>query len=83
MRVIEFCFPRMHPKNETRENIDKVKKALYDLYGEYVDDFYSENGETVVGLGGNNVSIQPSSFSWSKFAQFVRTVEIFNHKNQI
>ncbi|CAI9261935.1 unnamed protein product [Lactuca saligna] len=79
MRVIEFCFPRMYPEQEACENIDKVKKALYELYGEYVDEYCSSGGEgnceTVVGLSGNNVNIQPSSSGWSEFAQFVRTVE--------
>ncbi|KAL7600189.1 zinc finger BED domain-containing protein RICESLEEPER 2-like [Lactuca sativa] len=79
MRVIEFCFPRIYPEQEACENIDKVKKALYELYGEYVDEYCSSGGEgnceTVVGLSGNNVNIQPSSSGWSEFAQFVRTVE--------
>nr|KAJ0219907.1 hypothetical protein LSAT_V11C200100330 [Lactuca sativa] len=78
MRVIEFCFPRMYPENEACENIDKVKKALYALYKEYADEYYSSSGEgngESVGLRGNNVTIQPSSSGWSEFAQFVRTVE--------
>nr|KAJ0212044.1 hypothetical protein LSAT_V11C400164530 [Lactuca sativa] len=78
MRVIEFCFPRMYPGNEACENIDKVKKALYELYKEYADEYYSSSGEgngESDGLRGNNVTIQASSSGWSEFAQFVRTVE--------
>ncbi|KAL4579265.1 hypothetical protein LXL04_015403 [Taraxacum kok-saghyz] len=78
MRVIEFCFPRMYPESESREYIEKVKKALYELYGEYTDEYYSSLGEESAQSSsgnGNNVSIQPSSSGWSEFAQFVRTIE--------
>ncbi|KAL4556692.1 hypothetical protein LXL04_034848 [Taraxacum kok-saghyz] len=77
-RVIEFCFPRMYPENESRENTEKAKEALYELYGEYADEHYSsmgeESGQSTNG-NRNNVTIQPSSSGWSEFAQFVRTVE--------
>ncbi|KAL4574178.1 hypothetical protein LXL04_021003 [Taraxacum kok-saghyz] len=78
MRVIEFCFPRMYPENESHGYIEKVKKALYELYGEYADEYYSsvgeESGQSTSG-NGNNVSIQPASTGWSEFNQFLRTVE--------
>ena len=32
MRVIDFCFPKMYPKEEAQDNIDKVQSALYDIY---------------------------------------------------
>ncbi|KAL4566642.1 hypothetical protein LXL04_030762 [Taraxacum kok-saghyz] len=77
MRVIDFCFPRMYHENEARKNIDKVKKALYDLYEEYVNEYYSSgeegNGENIQQQ--NNVNIQTSCSGWSEFDQFVRTVE--------
>nr|KAJ0225102.1 hypothetical protein LSAT_V11C100042420 [Lactuca sativa] len=78
MRVIEFCFPRICPENDACENIDNVKKYLYELYKEYADEYYSSSGEgngESVGFRGNNVTIQASSSGWSEFAQFVRTVE--------
>lgn len=75
MRVIEFCFPRMYPENEANENIEKVKKALYELYAEYVTEYYSDKGETVASSCGNNATIQPSSSGWSEFTQFVKSVQ--------
>lgn len=29
MRVVEFCFPKIHPRRLAKENIDKVREALY------------------------------------------------------
>ncbi|KMT08177.1 hypothetical protein BVRB_6g143000 [Beta vulgaris subsp. vulgaris] len=35
MKVVEITFPHMFPSNLVRENINKVKDTLYELYDEY------------------------------------------------
>lgn len=45
MRVIEFSFPKMYPVHLAKENICKVREALYELCIEYVAEFQSSNGE--------------------------------------
>ena len=79
MRVIDFCFPRMYPKEEAQDNIDKVWKALYEIYVEYMAEFQFNGSErsddSLVGCFNYNVNIHPSSSVWLEFAQFVRTVE--------
>ncbi|KAH6805932.1 hypothetical protein C2S51_030763 [Perilla frutescens var. frutescens] len=59
MRVIEFSFPKMYDKDEARDNIDKVKEALYELYNEYVAEMYSDGStqsDEVVGSALNCTS---------------------------
>lgn len=79
MRVIEFSFPKMYPTNVAKENIGKVREALYELYDEYVAEFQSSNGEpsgeTQNGARTEANNIQLSSSGWSEFNSFVKTIE--------
>ncbi|XP_022728910.1 zinc finger BED domain-containing protein RICESLEEPER 2-like [Durio zibethinus] len=79
MRVIEFCFPRMYPDREAKENIAKVRDALYEIYDEYAREYQFGNehsAETQVhdnGISGMN--IEASSSGWFEFANYVKSVE--------
>ncbi|XP_022728849.1 zinc finger BED domain-containing protein RICESLEEPER 2-like [Durio zibethinus] len=79
MRVIEFCFPRMYPDREAKENIAKVRYALYEIYDEYAREYQFGNehsAETQVhdnGISGMN--IEASSSGWFEFANYVKSVE--------
>lgn len=42
MELIEFVFPIIYGKEESKRYIDEIKKVLYDLYAEYVMNFNSE-----------------------------------------
>ncbi|KAK1388775.1 zinc finger BED domain-containing protein RICESLEEPER 2-like [Heracleum sosnowskyi] len=79
MRVIEFSFPKMYPTNVAKENIGKVREALYELYDEYVVEFQSSNGEpsgeTQNGARTEANNIKLSSSGWSEFNNFVKTIE--------
>ncbi|KAH6756448.1 hypothetical protein C2S53_002449 [Perilla frutescens var. hirtella] len=77
MRVIEFSFPKIYDKDEARDNIQKVKEALYELYNEYVAEMYSDGStqsDEAVGSALNCTNSQESvSVSgWSEFTQFVK-----------
>ncbi|XP_022774101.1 zinc finger BED domain-containing protein RICESLEEPER 2-like [Durio zibethinus] len=79
MRVTEFCFPRMYPDREVKENIAKVRDALYEIYDEYAREYQFGNehsAETQVhdnGISGMN--IEASSSGWFEFANYVKSVE--------
>ncbi|XP_022752294.1 zinc finger BED domain-containing protein RICESLEEPER 2-like [Durio zibethinus] len=79
MKVIEFCFPRMYPDREAKENIAKVRDALYEIYDEYAREYQFGNkhsAETQVhdnGISGMN--IEASSSGWFEFANYVKSVE--------
>ncbi|XP_031270899.1 zinc finger BED domain-containing protein RICESLEEPER 2-like isoform X2 [Pistacia vera] len=73
MKVIDFCFSKMYPKHEARENILRVQEALSELYGEYVVENQSSIDDHIVEtdlIGGVNVIDESSG--WSEFAQFLR-----------
>ncbi|XP_022716297.1 zinc finger BED domain-containing protein RICESLEEPER 1-like [Durio zibethinus] len=75
MRVIEFCFPRMYPDREAKENIAKVRDALYEIYDEYAREYQFGNEhstETQVhdnGISGMNIEASSSGDS-TKFHAF-------------
>ncbi|XP_022737223.1 zinc finger BED domain-containing protein RICESLEEPER 2-like [Durio zibethinus] len=79
MRVIEFFFPRMYPDREARENIAKVRDALYEIYDEYAHEYQFGNehsAETQVhdnGISGMN--IEGSSSGWFEFVNYVKSIE--------
>lgn len=77
MQVIEFSFPKIYPASVVKENIGKVRAALYE---EYVAEFQSSNGEqsgeTQSGLRKEVDSIQISSSGQSEFNDFVKTIEM-------
>nr|XP_017225248.1 PREDICTED: zinc finger BED domain-containing protein RICESLEEPER 2-like [Daucus carota subsp. sativus] len=79
MRVIEFCFPKMYPGSAAKDNISKVREALYELYDEYVAEFQANSGEQTGeahdGFRKEANTIQISSSGWSEFNDFVKTIE--------
>ena len=83
MRVIEFCFPKMYPGSAAKDNISKVREALYELYDEYVAEFQAnsgeQTGETHDGFRKEANTIQISSFGWSEFNDFVKMIETVQH----
>ncbi|GJT61665.1 zinc finger BED domain-containing protein RICESLEEPER 2-like protein [Tanacetum coccineum] len=78
LTVAKFTFPRMYSGDELKANIKTVEDALSELYKKYVSEYYSsdeQSGETSIGLTSTNVTIQPSSSSWSEFNEFVKKNE--------
>ncbi|XP_057248896.1 zinc finger BED domain-containing protein RICESLEEPER 2 [Beta vulgaris subsp. vulgaris] len=61
MKVVEITFPHMFPSNVVRENINKVKDTLYELYDEYkalyppLEEYHGESrsGAPLVVQGGS------------------------------
>ncbi|GJZ88910.1 zinc finger BED domain-containing protein RICESLEEPER 2-like protein [Tanacetum coccineum] len=75
MTVTKFTFHRMYSGDELKANIKTVEDAFSELYEEYVSQYYSiseQSGETSIGLTSTNVTIQPSSSTWSEFNEFVK-----------
>ncbi|XP_027101321.1 zinc finger BED domain-containing protein RICESLEEPER 2 [Coffea arabica] len=54
MRAIEFAFPKMYSAYETQENITYVRKAIFELYDEYV-------AMATSGSAGTGCSLNPAS----------------------
>ena len=80
MRVVEFFFPKVYPDREVRENVAKVREALYEIYEKYVRE-YQYGGENsaethVLDSGMNDVNIEASFSGWSEFTNYVISVEI-------
>ncbi|GJX21041.1 zinc finger BED domain-containing protein RICESLEEPER 2-like protein [Tanacetum coccineum] len=64
MMVAKFTFPTMYFGDILEANIKKVENASFQLYDEYVSEYYSsgeQSGESSVGLTTTNVTIQASS----------------------
>ena len=79
MRVVEFSFPKLYPDREARENVAKVREALYEIYEEYVRE-YQYGGENsaethVLDSGMSDVNIKAFFPGWSEFANYVISVE--------
>ena len=87
MRLVEFTFPQIYPKHESRANILKVKNVLYDLYGEYVAANGSNESANDVEMSQNAIggsSSERRDSSWSKFSDYVRLVETVQpHKSDL
>ncbi|GAB4827468.1 hypothetical protein Ancab_040027 [Ancistrocladus abbreviatus] len=91
MKVIEFTFSQMFPENEARQSIEQVKKALYELYGEYVNLHNSKNTEP--NKESESSGSIPSETGrgkekgrarWSRFMQFVKSTEAIQpHKSDV
>ncbi|GAB4831865.1 hypothetical protein Ancab_040254 [Ancistrocladus abbreviatus] len=80
MRVIEFTFPQMFSENEVRQNVEQVKRVLYELYGEYVNLHNSKNIEAVkeseaIGSTLSGTGKERGRAGWSRFMQFVKSTE--------
>ncbi|XP_074278557.1 zinc finger BED domain-containing protein DAYSLEEPER-like [Silene latifolia] len=45
MKVVEITFPKMFPFNVARDNVNKVREILYELYKEYIT-MYSPTGKS-------------------------------------
>nr|XP_027101863.1 zinc finger BED domain-containing protein RICESLEEPER 1-like [Coffea arabica] len=54
MRAIEFAFPKMYSTYEAQENITYVRKAIFELYDEYV-------AMATSGSAGTGCSLNPAS----------------------
>ena len=39
MRVVEFSFPKLYLDREARENVAKVREALYEIYEKHVHEY--------------------------------------------
>jgi len=79
MRAVEFSFSKMYSDGEARENIVKVREALYEMYEEYVCEYQHGSGysdETqVLNSDDNARNIQDSSSGWSEFSSYVKSIE--------
>lgn len=71
--MIEFAFPKMYPCCEAQENIIKVRKAIFDLYEEYVAMAASASGGADNSTFGASTSLNPlhpSSSFWDDFDEY-------------
>ena len=68
----------MYPNIKVRENVAKVREALYEIYEEYVREYQcggEHSAEThVLDSGMNDVNIKAFSSSWSEFTIYVISV---------
>ena len=76
---MSFFFLKLYPNRKVRENVAKVREALYEIYEENVCE-YQYGGENsvethVLYSGMSDVNIEASSSSWSEFANYVISVE--------
>ncbi|KAH7681478.1 Tam3-transposase (Ac family) protein [Dioscorea alata] len=79
MRAVEFSFSKMYSDRDARENIVKVREALYDIYEEYVREYQVDNehsGETSM-LNNDDVgrNDKEKNSGWSEFSNYVKSVE--------
>ncbi|KAK8568993.1 hypothetical protein V6N12_007526 [Hibiscus sabdariffa] len=83
MKVIEITFPKMFSPDVVRENINKVRETLYELYDEYVN-LYSpplmeQMGEcgTSANVCGGGIGSTPGLL---EILQVVRSEELIENK---
>nr|KAJ0202846.1 hypothetical protein LSAT_V11C500240090 [Lactuca sativa] len=78
MKLIEFSFPTIYSNAE--KNIKEVKKALYEMYEEYLeihDASVREAATPANGCGGNEVSKKTSLGSgWEAFGEFIKNTDL-------
>ncbi|XP_059658631.1 zinc finger BED domain-containing protein RICESLEEPER 2-like [Cornus florida] len=81
MVLIKFCFPKIYSELEASKNIDIVRKALYDLFKEYVETYTSTNLEQEVNV--TVAAIDCESSHTSKFKSKGRLeFDLFVRKNE-
>lgn len=71
LKVVEITFPHMFPSNLFRENINKVKDTLYELYDEYkalYPPLYEEHGESRNGA--------PHTVQWGSLPGMSRVLQV-------
>ncbi|CAH1416954.1 unnamed protein product [Lactuca virosa] len=78
MKLVEFSFPTIYSNAE--KNIEEVKKALYEMYEEYLeihDASVREAATPANGCGGNEVSKTTSLGSgWEAFGEFIKNTDL-------
>ncbi|XP_024626091.1 zinc finger BED domain-containing protein RICESLEEPER 2-like [Medicago truncatula] len=75
MMGVNMCFPLIYPGDEARKNIEKVHKALNDMYLEYVDRLHEhrEEGSSRTSAGQNGLTLEPTRPTrWSKLMNYVQ-----------
>ncbi|WOL01356.1 Zinc finger, BED-type [Canna indica] len=79
MRIIHFSFAQMYSEQVARENITKVREALFELYGEYEVQYYSEQegNETSSFCSdiGNSIGQTSKTTGWDEYTRYVKSVE--------
>lgn len=79
MRIIHFSFTQMYSEQAARENITKVREALFELYGEYEVQYYSEQegNETSSFCSdiGNSIGQTSKTTGWDEYTRYVKSVE--------
>ena len=79
MRTVEFCLTRTYSNAEAKENIIKVREALYEIYEEYVCEYQhgsEHSSETPMINSDDNVrNDKASSSDWSEFASYVKSIK--------
>ncbi|WOL10719.1 zinc finger BED domain-containing protein RICESLEEPER 2-like [Canna indica] len=80
MRIIHFSFSQMYSEQPARENITKVREALFELYGEYEVHYYSEQERnetsTLCSNIGNSIGQTSKTTGWDAYTRYVKSVEI-------
>jgi len=62
MMGLNMCFPLIYPGDEARKNIEKVHRALNDMYLEYVDMLqeHGEEGSSRTSADQNGLILEPT-----------------------
>ncbi|XP_042752893.2 zinc finger BED domain-containing protein RICESLEEPER 2-like [Lactuca sativa] len=77
MKLVEFSFPTIYSNAE--KNIEEVKKALYEMYEEYLeihDASVREAATPANGCGGNEVSKTSLGSGWEAFGEFIKNTDL-------
>ncbi|OMO75742.1 hypothetical protein CCACVL1_16058 [Corchorus capsularis] len=80
MVAVEFCFRKLFSEMEARENIVKVRKALYEIYAEYVSEYRQGNGyngenQAVMSDHGDGRMTDDSKSGWSEYSSYLKEVQ--------
>ncbi|XP_074280676.1 zinc finger BED domain-containing protein DAYSLEEPER-like [Silene latifolia] len=86
MKVVEITFPKMFPSddgNVARDNVNKVRETLYELYKEYVT-MYSPTGQSDETEGSSSMSIRSNTPGLSELLRAVRSEDtIESRKSEV
>ncbi|XP_074303624.1 zinc finger BED domain-containing protein RICESLEEPER 2-like [Silene latifolia] len=86
MKVVEITFPKMFPSDDAdvaRDNVNKVRETLYELYKEYVT-IYSPTGQSDKTEGSSSMSIRSNTPGFSELLRAVRSEDtIESRKSEV
>ncbi|XP_074299201.1 zinc finger BED domain-containing protein RICESLEEPER 2-like [Silene latifolia] len=86
MKVVEIIFPKMFPSDDgsvARDNVNKVRETLYELYKEYVT-MYSPTGQSDEAEGSSSMSIRSNTPGLSELLRVVRSEDtIESRKSEV